>query len=161
SWEIDLWGKVRRGVEGAEASAQASAADLAAAQLSAQAMLAQTYLLLRVQDAQVQLLEDTVAAYAKALTLTSNQYNAGIVARGDRGRAEGQFKAPQARVSDAKLARGQLEQAFAVLVGKPPGGFSIAPRSVVARSPAIPPMLPSELLERRPDVAGAERRVAS
>ncbi|HVN35903.1 MAG TPA: efflux transporter outer membrane subunit [Casimicrobiaceae bacterium] len=161
SWELDLWGKVRRGVEAAETSAQASAADLAAARLSAQATLAQTYLLLRVQDAQVQLLEDTVAAYGKALTLTRNQYNAGVAARGDVAQAESQLNSTQAQVYDAKVTRGQLEHAIAVLVGKPPADLTIAPRSVVARFPAIPPELPSELLERRPDIAGAERRVAS
>src|SRR6202008_5198637 len=91
SWEIDLWVRVRRGIESAEATAQASAADLAAARLSAQATLAQTFLLLRVQDAQVQLLEDTVAAYGKALTMTRNQYNAGIVARGDVAQAEAEL----------------------------------------------------------------------
>jgi NodT family efflux transporter outer membrane factor (OMF) lipoprotein len=161
SWEIDLWGKVRRGVESAETSAQASAADLAAARLSAQALLAQTYLLLRVQDAQVQLLEDTVAAYGKALTLTRNQYNAGVAARGDVAQAEAQLNSTQAQVYDAKLSRGQFEHAIAVLIGKPPAELTIASRSVVARFPAIPPALPSELLERRPDIAGAERRVAS
>jgi NodT family efflux transporter outer membrane factor (OMF) lipoprotein len=161
SWEIDLWGRVRRGIEAAETTAQASAADLAAARLSAQATLAQSFLLLRVQDAQVQLLEDTVAAYSKALTLTRNQYNAGIVARGDVAQAEAQLASTQAQVYDAKLVRGQLEHAIAVLIGKPPAELTIPPKSVVARFPAIPPALPSELLERRPDIAGAERRVAS
>jgi len=161
SWEIDLWGRVRRGVEAAETSAQASAADLAGARLSVQATLAQTYLLLRVQDAQVQLLEETVSAYGKALTLTSNQYNAGVAARGDVAQAEAQLKSTQAQVYDAKLTRGQLEHAIAVLIGKPPADLTIAPRSVAARFPAIPPALPSELLERRPDIASAERRVAS
>ncbi len=161
SWEVDLWGRVRRGIESSEATTQATAADLAAARLSAQALLAQSYLLLRVQDAQIQLLEDTVAAYAKALQLTQNQYAAGIVARGDVAQAEAQLKSTQAQVFDAKIARGQLEHAIAVLVGKPPSELGIAPRSVAASFPAIPPMLPSELLERRPDIAAAERRVAS
>jgi NodT family efflux transporter outer membrane factor (OMF) lipoprotein len=161
SWEIDLWGKVRRGIEAAETTAQASAADLAGARLSAQATLAQTYLLLRVEDAQVQLLEDTVAAYAKALTLTRNQYNAGVVARGDVAQAEAQLSSTQAQVYDAKLTRAQLEHAIAVLIGKPPAELTIPSRNVFARFPAIPPALPSELLERRPDIASAERRVAS
>lgn len=161
SWEVDLWGRVRRGIEASEATTQATAADLAAARLSAQALLAQSYLLLRVQDAQIQLLEDTVAAYAKALQLTQNQYAAGIVARGDVAQAEAQLKSTQAQVFDAKIARGQLEHAIAVLVGKPPSELGIAPRSVAATFPAVPPMLPSELLERRPDIAAAERRVAS
>jgi NodT family efflux transporter outer membrane factor (OMF) lipoprotein len=161
TWEVDLWGRVRRGVESSEASAQASAADLAAARLSAQALLAQTYLLLRVQDAQIQLFDDTVAAYEKALQLTRNQYAAGTVARGDVAQAEAQLKSTQAQVFDAKIARGQLEHAIAVLVGKPPAELAITPRPLVAQFPAIPPTLPSELLERRPDIAGAERRVAS
>ena len=161
SWELDLWGRVRRGIEASEATTQAVAADLAAARLSVQALLAQSYLLLRVQDAQIQLLEDSVAAYARALQLTQNQYNAGIVARGDVAQAEAQLKSTQAQVFDARISRGQLEHAIAVLVGKPPAELGIAPKAVTARFPAIPPVLPSELLERRPDVAAAERRAAS
>jgi len=161
NWEVDLWGRVRRGIEASEATAQASAGDLAGARLSAQALLAQDYMLLRVQDAQIRLLEDTVAAYERALQLTRNQYNAGIVARGDVAQAEAQLKSTQAQVYDARIARGQLEHAIAVLTGKPPAELALAAKPVVARFPAIPPMLPSELLERRPDIAAAERRVAS
>jgi NodT family efflux transporter outer membrane factor (OMF) lipoprotein len=161
SWEIDLWGRVRRGVEASEATAQATSADLAAAKLSVQATLAQSYLLLRVQDAQIRLLEDTVAAYEKALQLTRNQYAAGTVARGDVAQAEAQLKSTQAQVFDAKITRGQLEHAIAVLIGKPPAEVAIAPRAVDATFPAIPATVPSELLERRPDIAASERRVAS
>ena len=161
NWEIDLWGGVRRGVESSTATAQASAADLAAATLSAQALLAQDYLLLRVQDAQIELLNDTVAGYEKSLQLTRNQYAAGIVARGDVAQAEAQLKSTQAQVFDARISRAQLEHAIAVLVGKPPSELAIAPRPLAARFPAIPVALPSELLERRPDVAAAERRAAA
>lgn len=161
SWEVDLWGRVRRGVEASEAGAQASTADLAAARLSMQSQLAQSYLLLRVQDAQIELLKDTVAAYDRALQLTKNQYAAGIVARGDVAQAEAQLKSTQAQVLDARITRAQLEHAVAVLVGKPPAQLSIAPRELKAVFPSIPPAVPSELLERRPDIAAAERRVAS
>ena len=161
SWEIDLWGGVRRGVESSTAAAQASAADLAAATLSAQALLAQEYLLLRVQDAQIELLKDTVAGYEKSLQLTRNQYAAGIIARGDVAQAEAQLKSTQAQVLDARITRAQLEHAIAVVVGKPPAELAIAPRPLTATFPAIPVALPSELLERRPDVAAAERRAAA
>ena len=162
SWELDLWGRIRRSVEAAGAGAQASAADLAAARLSVQATLAQNYFLLRVQDAQIALLRDTVAGYERSLQLTRNQYAAGIVARGDVAQAEAQLKSTQAQVLDAKLSRAQLEHAIAVLVGKPPSELSIAPRPIVtAVYPDIPLAVPSELLERRPDIAAAERRTAS
>jgi NodT family efflux transporter outer membrane factor (OMF) lipoprotein len=161
SWEVDLWGRARRGVEASDATAQASAADLAAARLSAQALLAQDYLLLRVQDAQIQLLRDTVAGYEKSLQLTRNQYAAGIVARGDVAQAEAQLKSTQAQVLDARIARAQLEHAIAVLVGKPPAELALAPRPLTAVFPDIPVEVPSALLERRPDIAAAERRTAS
>ena len=161
SWEIDLWGRARRGVEASEATAQASAADLAAARLSVQALLAQDYLLLRVQDAQIQLLEDTVAGYQKSLQLTRNQYAAGIVARGDVAQAEAQLKSTQAQALDARIARAQLEHAIAVLVGKPPAELALVARPLEAVFPDIPVAVPSELLERRPDIAAAERRTAS
>ena len=161
SWEIDLWGRIRRGIEASETSAQASAADLAAAQLSMQALLAQDYLTLRVQDAEIVLLRDTVAGYERSLTLTRNQYAAGIVGRGDVAQAEAQLAATQAQEQDATIQRAQLEHAIAVLVGKAPAELSIAPRPLVAVFPQTPVMVPSELLERRPDIAAAERRTAS
>jgi NodT family efflux transporter outer membrane factor (OMF) lipoprotein len=161
SWEVDLWGGIRRGVEASTGSAQATAAELAAARLSVQALLAQNYLLLRVQDAQVALLRDTVATYERSLQLTRNQYAAGIVARGDVAQAEAQLKSTQAQVIDATLARAQLEHAIAVLVGKAPAELTIAPKVLVAVFPVIPVALPSTLLERRPDIAAAERRTAS
>ena len=161
SWEIDLWGRIRRGVEASEASGQASAADLAAAQLSMQALLAQDYLTLRVVDAEIELLHDTVGGYERSLTLTRNQYAAGIVGRGDVAQAEAQLAATQAQEQDATIQRAQLEHAIAVLVGKPPSELAIAPKPLVAVFPQTPVAVPSELLERRPDIAAAERRTAS
>jgi NodT family efflux transporter outer membrane factor (OMF) lipoprotein len=161
SWEVDLWGRVRRGVEASSATTQASTADLASALLSAQALLAQDYLMLRVQDEQIKLLDDTAAAYAKSLQLTRNQYSAGTVARGDVAQAETQLKSTQAQAVDARLTRAQLEHAIAILVGKPPSELTIAVKSLATVFPSIPPMVPSELLERRPDIASAERRAAS
>jgi NodT family efflux transporter outer membrane factor (OMF) lipoprotein len=161
SWEIDLWGGIRRGVEASSSSAQATAAELAGAKLSAQALLAQNYLLLRIQDAQISLLRDTVATYQRSLQLTRNQYAAGIVARGDVAQAEAQLKSTQAQVVDATLVRAQLEHAIAVLVGKPPSELAIAAKPLATVFPDIPVAVPSALLERRPDIAAAERRTAS
>lgn len=162
SWEPDLWGGIRRSIESAGASAQASAADLANARLAVQASLAQNYLLLRVQDAQIRLLRENVAAFERSLTLTRNQYDAGIVARGDVAQAEAQLEATRAQVYDAQLSRRQLAHSIAVLIGKPPSEVTIAAQdSVVATLPAIPVAVPSTLLERRPDIAAAERRAAA
>ncbi len=161
NWELDLWGRVRRNVESNEAGTQASVADLEAARLSAQAELAQDYLLLRVQDAQIDLLATTAAAYEKSLQLTKNQYAAGVVGRGDVVQAETQYKATQAQVLDARILRAQLEHAIAILSGKPPAEFSIAATPTDYAFPDIPVGVPSELLERRPDIAAAERRVAA
>ena len=162
SWEPDLWGGIRRNIESAGASAQASEADLANARLSVQASLAQNYFLLRVQDAQIALLNDTVTAFDRSLQLTRNQYTAGIVARGDVAQAEAQLKSTQAQVFDARLSRAQLEHAVAVLVGKPPSELSIAADpTMTAMYPDIPLVVPSALLERRPDIAAAERRAAA
>jgi NodT family efflux transporter outer membrane factor (OMF) lipoprotein len=161
NWEIDLWGRVRRTVEAGEATAQASVADLEAAKLSAQAQLAEDYFLLRAQDAQIRLLSETVDAYQKSLQLTRNQYAVGVAARADVAQAETQLKSTQAQALDAGVQRAQLEHAIAVLLGKAPANFSIAPEAVVTTFPPIPLGLPSELLERRPDVAAAERRTAA
>jgi NodT family efflux transporter outer membrane factor (OMF) lipoprotein len=161
TWELDLWGRVRRNVESAEASAQASEADLAAARLSAQAQLVQDYLLLRVQDAQIKLLDDTVEAFQRSLQLTRNQYAVGVAGRSDVALAETQLKSTQAQAIDAGVQRAQLEHAIALLIGKPPADVSIPTAPVEQRFPDIPTGLPSELLERRPDIAAAERRVAA
>lgn len=161
SWEVDVWGRVRRTVEAGEASAQASAADLEGVRLSAQAELAQDYFLLRVSDAQKRLLDDTVAAYAKSLQMTKNRYDSGVASRVDVVQAETQFKTTQAQALDVGVQRAQLEHAIAILTGKAPADFSIAPEPYVATLPPIPVGVPSELLERRPDIAAAERRAAA
>jgi NodT family efflux transporter outer membrane factor (OMF) lipoprotein len=161
TWELDLWGRVRRNVESSEAGTQASVADLEAAKLSAQAQLAQDYLLLRAQDAVIELLQATVAAYERSLQLTRNQYAVGVAGRGDVVLAETQLKSTQAQAIEAGVLRAQLEHAIAILIGKPPSEVSIAPAAVKRIFPDIPPGVPSELLERRPDIAAAERRAAA
>jgi NodT family efflux transporter outer membrane factor (OMF) lipoprotein len=160
-WEADLWGRLRREVESSAASAQAGAADLAAARLSAQAELTSSYFQLRVLDVQRQLLEDNVAAFRRSLDLTKNRYDAGVAARVDVVQAEAQLKSTQAQAIDTGVQRAQLEHAIAILIGEPPAAFAIAPAALVSTMPQIPPALPSELLERRPDIAAAERRVAA
>ncbi|MCC6531442.1 MAG: efflux transporter outer membrane subunit [Burkholderiales bacterium] len=161
SWEADLWGRVRRSVEAGEAQARAAAAEIESVRLVAVAALVQSYLLIRVLDVQARLLEDTVAAYGRFLKLTSNRYNAGVVGKSDVVQAEAQLKSTQAQLVDLGVQRAQLEHAIAVLVGETPASLSIAPAPMVAAVPAIPTGLPSELLERRPDIAVAERNVAA
>lgn len=159
TWELDIWGKLRRSLESSRAGFEASAADLAALKLSLQAELVQNYLQLRVLDDQQRLLDATVAAYARSLKLTENQYNAGIVPKSDVSQALTQLKSTQAQAIDLKWQRAQLEHAIAVLIGVPPSELSIAVREQLPTLPEIPVALPSQLLERRPDVAAAERRV--
>ncbi len=161
SWELDLWGKVRRAIEAGEANWQASAADLESARLSAQASVAQNYLALRVVDVQRRVLEETVAAYQKTLDLTQNRYAAGVAARVDVVQAEVQLKSVQAQLIDLGVDRALLEHAIATLIGEPASTFSIARAPLVAVLPTIPVGVPSELLERRPDIAAAERSVAA
>ncbi|NQD93237.1 efflux transporter outer membrane subunit [Pseudomonas sp. CrR25] len=159
AWELDIWGKLRRSLESSRAGFEASAADLAALELSLQAELVQSYLQLRVLDEQQRLLQATVAAYARSLQLTENQYNAGIVPKSDVSQARTQLKSTEAQAIDLRWQRAQLEHAIAVLVGVPPSELGIAARDRVPTLPQIPVALPSQLLERRPDVAAAERRV--
>ncbi len=161
SWELDVWGRIRRTVESNQASAQASAADLAASQLSVQAELAQDYFQLRALDAQKQLLDATVSAYGKALDLTKNRYAGGVASRADVVQAETQFKSTQAQAIDLGVQRAQLEHAIATLIGTPASVFSIPVIPLTGEPPPIPVGMPSELLERRPDIAAAERRVAA
>lgn len=161
SWELDLWGKVRRGIEAGEANWQASAADLESARLSAQASVAQSYLALRIVDVQRRVLEETVAAYQKTLELTQNRYAAGVAARVDVVQADVQLKSAQAQLVDLGVDRALLEHAIATLIGEPASTFSIARAPLVAVLPTIPVGVPSELLERRPDIAAAERSVAA
>jgi len=160
SWAPDVWGSVRRTVESNEAGAQASAGDLAAARLSAQAALAQSYFQLRALDSEKLLLEDTVAAYGKSLKLVQNQYAAGVVAKADVVQAQTQIKTAQAQSIDIDAQRALLEHAIASLMGKPPSDVSIPRQALQASVPLAPAELPSELLERRPDIAAAERRMA-
>ena len=159
SWEADIWGKLRRGLEANEASAQASFADLAAMRLSQQSELVQNYLQLRVIDQQKRLLEATVAAYEKSLQMTQNQYRAGISGRDAVAQAQTQLKTTQADLVDLIWQRAQFENAIAVLTGQAPAEFSIAETQNIPNLPQIPLSLPSQLLERRPDIASAERAV--
>jgi len=161
SWVPDFWGKVRRELESSEAGAQASAANLATATLSAQAELAIDYLELRMADEQKRLLEASVAAYAKSLEITQNQYKAGIVVSSDVLQAKTQLESAQAQLIDVGVARAQFEHAIAVLIGRAPADFSIVEINNVPALPDTPDAVPSELLERRPDIASAERTVAS
>ena len=161
-WEIDLWGRVRRIIEANQAGAAASQGDLEAARLSLQAELAANYFQLRVTDVQKKLLEDTIVAFERSLTVTQNRYKAGVAARVDVVQAEAQLLSTRAQAVDLGATRATLEHGIAVLIGKPPAVFSLPPvDSFTPRLPAIPPVLPSTLLERRPDIAAAERRVAA
>jgi NodT family efflux transporter outer membrane factor (OMF) lipoprotein len=161
SWEPDLWGQLRRQVESSEASAQASAGDLESAKLSAQAALAIDYYQLCMMDSAQKLLNDSVAAYQKSLAITENQYRAGVAAKSDVMQAETQLKSTQAQAIDVGVQRAQTEHAIALLVGKSPSTFSLATMGLSTVAPSIPPALPSQLLERRPDIAAAERRMAA
>ncbi len=160
-WEIDLWGRVRRQVESGVASAQASAADLQALRLSIQSDLAQNYFQMRILDAQRKTLDDTAIAYQKALELTRNRYAAGVAAKADVVLALTQLKSTQAQAIDLGILRAQLEHAIALLIGKAPADFSIPASPVVPALPQIPVGIPSDVLERRPDVASAERKMAA
>ena len=159
NWQLDLWGRLRRTLESERAGAQASQADLAAARLSLQTELVQNYLQLRVLDEQRRLLDATLAAYQRSLRLTENQYRAGIVPKSDVSQALTQLKSTQAQAVDLEWQRAQLEHAIAVLIGLPPSGFTIAARNGLPGLSGVPQSLPSQLLERRPDVASAERSV--
>jgi NodT family efflux transporter outer membrane factor (OMF) lipoprotein len=159
AWELDVWGKLRRSLESSDASYQASAADLAAMRLSLQSQLTQSYLQLRVLDEQTRLLEATVVAYARSLKVTENQYQAGIVPKSDVSQARTQLYSTQAQTIDLQWQRAQHENAIAVLVGVAPSELKIAVQSQLPKLPAIPPALPSQLLERRPDIASAERKM--
>jgi NodT family efflux transporter outer membrane factor (OMF) lipoprotein len=161
SWAPDIWGKIRRTIESDVASAQASDADLAAARLSAQGTLATDYIELRVTDEMKQLLDQTVEAYQRSLDITQNQYKSGIVAKADVITAETQLEGAQSQEISVGVMRGQLEHAIAVLVGKPPADFAIEVAPFGTTVPVAPTGVPSTLLERRPDVAAAERTMAS
>jgi len=159
SWEVDLWGRYRRAYESTEASAQASEGDLESIRLTAQAELAQDYFQLRMLDAQKQLLEDTVVAYRKSLQLTRNRYASGVASKADVAAAETQLRTTEAQAIDVGVQRAQMEHAIAILIGKPPSIFSLPPVPLTDLPPQLPIGVPSALLERRPDIAAAERRV--
>ena len=160
-WDLDIWGQIRRNVESNRASAQSSAAALAAARLSAQAALATDYFELRAQDQLQKLLDDTVVAEELSLKITESRYRFGVAARADVVSAETQLLSSQAQQVNAKIQRGILEHAIAVLVGQQPASFAVAPTSMREDVPTVPAGVPSTLLERRPDVAEAERKVAA
>lgn len=159
SWQLDMWGQVRRQVEASEASAQASAAEWAGVRLSQQAELVQNYLQLRVIDEHMRLLDATVKAYQRSLQLTENRYKAGVVTRADVSQALTQLKNTQAQRLDLDWQRARYEHAIAVLIGSTPNAVQVASVETLPRLPALPIAVPSALLERRPDIAAAERQV--
>lgn len=161
TWEPDVWGKLRRTVNSASATAQASAADLATARLSAQGELAINYFSLRQIDAQKVLLDNTIAAYQRTLQIAQNRYAAGIATKTDVLQAQTQLANAQADAADLVRQRAQLEHAIAVLIGKAPADFTLASAAWNLIVPDVPVGVPSTLLERRPDIAAAERRVAA
>jgi len=161
SYQVDVWGRVRRMVESSRELAQASAADLATVNLSMHADLALDYFQARSLDAEEQLLNTTVIQYQQALQLTQSQFKGGIASEMEVEQAMTQLKTVQAQAIDVGVMRAQYEHAVAILIGKPPAEFSLAPLPLTTPPPPIPVGLPSELLQRRPDIAAAERRVAS
>jgi len=160
SYELDLWGRVRRGVAAAREEAQATAADYGTAKLSLEAELAVDYFELRSADAQKQLLDNTVKAYADNLQLTLGRFKGGVAPRSDVAQAQTQLDTTNVQDTDVSVQRAQFEHAIAILIGKPPANFSLAAAPVNNQPPSIPIGLPSDLLQRRPDIAAAERRVA-
>ena len=161
SYQVDVWGRVRREVESAREQAQASAADLATVNLSMHADLAIDYFQARSLDAEEQLLNSTVVQYERALELTQNRFQGGVSSEVEVQQAKTQLETTRAQAIDIGVLRAQYEHAVAILIGKPPADFSLPPLPLTAPPPPIPVSLPSELLERRPDIAAAERRVAS
>ena len=161
SYEADVWGRVRKNVESYREQAQASGADLAAVNLSMHADLAVDYFEARSLDAEEQLLNSTVKQYEQALDLNESRFQGGIASEVDVEQAKTQLQTTRAAAIDVGVARAQFEHAVAILIGKPPAEFSLPPLPLTAPPPHIPISVPSELLERRPDIAAAERRVAS
>jgi NodT family efflux transporter outer membrane factor (OMF) lipoprotein len=161
SYEIDLWGRIRNTVASAEAQEQASAGDLASLDLSIRAELASDYFSLRADDTQQAILDRTVDAYEKAYALTVRRHDGGAAAEADVDQAQAQLQIARTQAADIHLRRMQLEHAIAILTGVPPSEFSLPPEPLRATPPALNTGLPSELLERRPDIAAAERRAAA
>jgi NodT family efflux transporter outer membrane factor (OMF) lipoprotein len=160
SYELDLWGRVRRSVAAAREEAQATAGDYATAKLSLEAELALDYFELRSADAQKQLLDDTVKAYTDNVQLTTNRFKGGVAPRADVAQAQTQLDTTRVQDTDVTVQRAQFEHAIATLIGKPPAEFSLAAAPLNTQPPSIPTGLPSDLLQRRPDIAAAERRMA-
>jgi len=161
SWEPDLWGRIRQSVAAGTASAQAAVGDLASSRLSLGAELADDYFELRAADAELVLFDRTIDAYQRSATLTRNQYDAGIVSRADVEQADTQLAAAQAQAADVRLQRAQFEHAIAVLVGEPPAALTLAAAPLEGDPPLVPGDVPSRTLERRPDIAASERRIAA
>jgi NodT family efflux transporter outer membrane factor (OMF) lipoprotein len=161
NWTLDIWGQIRRTVESDRASAQASAAALAAATLSAQGELAIDYFALRAQDQLQRILDDIVEAEQLSLKITESRYHFGVAAKADVVTAQAQLLNSQAQQINAKIQRGILEHAIAVLIGQQPASFSLTPTALRGDVPTVPAGVPSTLLERRPDVAEAERKMAA
>jgi NodT family efflux transporter outer membrane factor (OMF) lipoprotein len=160
SYELDLWGRVRRGVAAAREEAQATAADYETAKLSLEAELALDYFELRSADAQKQLLDDTVKAYTDNVQLTLGRFKGGVAPKADVAQAQTQLDTTRVQDTDVTVQRAQFEHAIAILIGKPPAEFSLSTAPLNDQPPSTPIGLPSELLQRRPDIAAAERRVA-
>ncbi|WP_295954169.1 efflux transporter outer membrane subunit [Rhodoferax sp.] len=161
SWELDLWGRLSGAVTGDQARVQASQDDLAAARLSLQATVAQTYFSLRAAEAQSALLERSMQAYQRSLELTQNRYQGGVASADDVAQAQTQLKTTSAQRIESDSSRAQLEHALAVLLGLAPSEFSLPRTAALPNTPEVPDQLPANLLERRPDIAAAERRVAA
>jgi NodT family efflux transporter outer membrane factor (OMF) lipoprotein len=161
NWEADIWGRIRNNIEVNVAGAQATAADLENALLSVRAQVASYYFEIQGLDAQKDLLDTTVTAYQRALDLTTNRYREGLVSAVDVAQAETQLDSARAQSTDTEVLRAQYEHAIAVLLGKAPAELAIPAKPLTREPPPTPPGLASELLERRPDIAAAERRVAS
>jgi len=161
AWEPDLWGNIRRGVTASAATAQSLAAKVGNARLLYQAELAQDYFGLHGNDTEAELLTRTEASYKEYLTLTQNRFSAGIASDLDVAQADTQLYAVQAQLMDLGVERAALEHAIAILIGKPPADIAIPPVTLTTTPPPVPVGVPSELLERRPDIAGAERQVAA
>jgi NodT family efflux transporter outer membrane factor (OMF) lipoprotein len=160
NYEIDVWGRIRRTVSAAREEAQASAGDRQSVMLSLQAELAIDYFDARSADATEKLLNDTVTAYEEAYRITSNRFEGGVAPKSDVDQAKTQLETARVQAREITLTRADFEHAIAVLLGEPPASFALPTAPLAARPPAIPTGLPSELLERRPDIASAERRVA-
>ena len=161
NWEIDLWGRIRRQIESDSAAAQASAADLANARLSAQANMAINYFSMRISEQRMRVYQASVAAYTRSVEIVQNQLDAGIVSRVDLAQAQTQLEQTRAQLVAENITRATFEHAVAVLAGKAPSELSVEPGPVPPAVPTVEPGIPSTLLERRPDIASAERQMAA